>query len=294
MSRAMQKSFVRFAIIGVVALLLAGCTAVRFGYSQGPQLAFWWLDRYIDFDDAQEPKAREAIDEWFRWHRSTQLPDYAALLARAQVEAAQPVTPAQMCKWTDAIQLRTDAAFEHALPALADSVRALSSQQLAHIERKYEKNLKEYRSDFLQPDPEDRRRAQIRRVADRAEMIYGKLNDAQRERIAQLTAESPLDPQAWLMERQRRQQDALQALRKLSAERAGPEEARAVVKSLYAETFRSPREPYRAYQQQLIQFNCDFAAQVHNLATAEQRANAVKRFRGWEEDARALTAQGRS
>jgi len=289
----MQKSFVRFAIIGVVAALLASCTAVRFGYSQGEQLAFWWLDRYIDFDDTQEPRAHEAIAEWFKWHRSTQLPEYAALLARAQVEVADPVTPAQICKWTDAIQGRIDTAFEHALPALADSVRALSAQQLAHVERKYAKNIKEYRNDFLQPDPEDRRKAQIKRVADRAEMIYGRVNDAQRERIARATAESPLDPQAWLVERQRRQHDAIQALRKLSAERASSEEARVVVKGLYEQMFRSPREPYRAYQQRLMQYNCEFAAQVHNLATAEQRASAVKRFKGWEEDARALAAQGR-
>jgi hypothetical protein len=290
----MQKSLVRLAIIGVMAMALASCTAVRFGYNQGAELAFWWLDRYIDFNDAQEVKAREAIAEWFQWHRQTQLPEYATLLGRAQVEVAEPVTPAQVCKWIDTIQGRLDAAFDHALPALAESVRALSPEQLAHVERKYAKNLKEYKRDFLQSDLEDRRQVQIKRVVDRAEMVYGRLNDAQREKIVQLVAVSPFDPQAWLVERQRRQQDALQALRKMSVERAGPEEAKAVLKSLYEEMFRSPRDPYWAYQQRLMQFNCDFAAQVHKLSTAEQRANALKRFKGWEEDARALAAQGRS
>jgi hypothetical protein len=288
MSNAMQKSFVRFAIIAVAALAMAACTAVKFGYNQGEQLAFWWLDRYVDFDDAQEPKAREAIEEWFRWHRSTQLPEYAALLARAQTEIADPLTGAQMCQWTDVVQKRIDIAFEHALPALADSVRALTPQQLKHLQRKYEKNLKEYKGDFLQPDPDDRRRAQIKRVADKAEMVYGRLNDAQKARIAQLTDESPFDPQGWYNERRQRQQDALQALQKLSTERASSEQARVVVKSLYDETFHSPRPAYRSYQQRLIQYNCEFASQVHNLSTPEQRAHAVKRFKGWEEDFRAL------
>ena len=40
---------------------------------------YWWLERYIDFDETQEPRAREAVAEWFRWHRSTQLPEYAGL-----------------------------------------------------------------------------------------------------------------------------------------------------------------------------------------------------------------------
>jgi len=291
MSNAMKKSLVRTAIIGALTLVLAACTAVRFGYNQGPQLAFWWLDRYIDFDDTQEVAAREAIAEWFRWHRSTQLPDYAALLAKAQAEVAEPVTGAQICQWTDAIQQRIDTAFEHALPSLADSVRALTPQQLAHLKRKYEKNLKEYRNDFLQPDPDDRRKAQIKRVADRVEMVYGRINAAQKARIAQLTDESPLDPQGWYVERQQRQDEALEALRKLSTQRASQDDARDVVRGLYRGMFQSPRPAYRAYQQRLIQYNCEFAAQVHNLATPEQRAHAVKRFKGWEEDARALASQ---
>ena len=288
----MQRSFVRFAIIGVVAAVLVACTAVRFGYNQGPDLAYWWLDRYIDFDAAQKPKARQAIDEWFQWHRGTQLPDYATLLTRAQAEAADAVTPAQICKWTDTLQVRVDAAFEHALPALADTVRALTPQQIEHLERKYEKNAKEYKKDFLQTDPQERRHVQINRVADRAEMIYGKLNDAQRERIALLITASPFDPQAWLIERQHRQQDTLQALRKLSADRASAEEARAVVRGLYQQTFQSPRESYRQYQQRLMQFNCDFAAQVHNLSTLKQRAEAIKHFKNWAEDAQILSGQG--
>jgi hypothetical protein len=284
----------RAVIIGVVVALLGACSAWRLGYGQGAELTYWWLERYVDFDETQEPRARDAIAEWFRWHRSTQLPEYAGLLAKAQAEIAEPVTPAQMCRWTDTIQQRLDRGFEHALPALGELTRALTPQQLTHLERKYARNIKEFRKDFLQPDPQDRREAQIKRVVDRAETLYGRLNEAQRERIVQLTAQSPLDPQGWLVERQRRQQDAVQTLRRLSAERASTEQAQAELKRLYAEMFRSPREPYRAYQQRLIRYNCDFAAQVHNLSTPEQRATAVKRLKGWEEDARSLSAQARS
>ncbi|WP_124539308.1 DUF6279 family lipoprotein [Piscinibacter terrae] len=287
----MKKSLVRIAIIGALTLVLAACTAVRFGYNQGPQLAFWWLDRYIDFDDAQEVKAREAIGEWFRWHRATQLPDYAALLAKAQAEVAEPLTGAQICQWTEAIQQRMDTAFEHALPALADSVRALTPQQLEHLKHKYEKNLKEYRSDFLQDDADDRRKAQIKRVAERVDMVYGRVTDAQKARIAQLTDESPLDPQGWYVERKKRQDEALDAMRRLSAQQASLDDAKGVVRGLYKDMLQSPRPAYRAYQQRLIQYNCEFAAQVHNLATPEQRAHAVKRFKGWEEDARVLASQ---
>ncbi|CAG1018822.1 hypothetical protein BURC_03642 [Burkholderiaceae bacterium] len=288
----MQRSFSRNAIIGAVVLalaLVAGCSTLRLGYNQGPELAYWWLDRYFDFDDAQEPRVREAIGAWFRWHRSEQLPEYASLLARAQVEISGPATPAQMCRWTDEVNARLDRAFERALPPLAETVRGLAPQQLEHMERKYAKNVRKYKEDFLQPDVQERRRAQLKRLVERAEMLYGRVSEAQRERIAQLSDESPFDAEAWLLERRRRQQATVDALRQLNAEGAGRQQTQAVLQRLYAETFRAPVEAYAAYQQRLKQFNCAFAAQVHNLATPEQRAHAAQRLKGWEEDVRALS-----
>ena len=67
-----------------------------------------------------------------------------------------------------------------------------------------------------------------------------------------------------------------------------PEDAQAAIRRAYAAVFRSPREPYRLYQERLGRFNCMFAAEVHNATTAEQRRRAVARVRAWEEDLRAL------
>ena len=89
----MQSSRFKSAIIGTLILLLtpwmAGCSAIRLGYANGPQLAWWWLDGYVDFSSEQTPAAKQAIDRWFDWHRNTQLTDYAALLASTQ---ALPLT----------------------------------------------------------------------------------------------------------------------------------------------------------------------------------------------------------
>ena len=72
----------------VAMAVSAGCSALRFGYNQASDLAYWWLDGYVDFNDAQSVLARNAIASWFAWHRGTQLPDYAVLLARARERSA--------------------------------------------------------------------------------------------------------------------------------------------------------------------------------------------------------------
>jgi hypothetical protein len=296
MSRAMQRSLSRCAIIGgllLILVLLGGCSTLRFAYTQGPHLAYWWLDRYVDFDQAQGERAHEEIERWFRWHRSTQLPDYAMLVERARSEITQPATPEQMCRWMGELTARLDRMVVQALPPLAEMVLSMSPAQIDHLARKYERNDEEYRRDFLQRDPEERLQAQMRRASDRAELLYGHLNDAQRERIRELTLQSPFDPEGWLVERRVRQQDTLQALRRLTASHAGPDEARAALQLLYENAMRSPRPAYRDYQQRLLQFNCGFAAQVHNLATPEQRVRAARRLQRWEADLRVLAGQGR-
>jgi hypothetical protein len=86
----------RWSIIAVLlaaSLLVSACgMALRLGYNQGTSLAFRWLDGYAEFDDAQSLRVRAALEEWFAWHRRTQLPDYVELLARARGELPGPAT----------------------------------------------------------------------------------------------------------------------------------------------------------------------------------------------------------
>jgi hypothetical protein len=285
----MQMSLSRSLIIGVLALvLLSGCSALRFGYNQAPELVYWWLDGYVDVDEEQSPRLREAIREWFGWHRQTQLPDYAQWLAKLQPQLAERMTPAQVCRLQDELRSRLDAAFDRAVPAMAGFARTLAPEQIGHLQRRQAKNNADYRRNFLQEDADERRSAALKRIADRAETLYGPLEEAQRERIARLLETSPFDPQAWLAERRLRQQAVVQLLQAVSANGMSPEEAQAEIRRAYADVFRSPREPYLRYQERLARYNCMFAAEVHNAATAEQRRRAMARVRAWEEDLRAL------
>ena len=134
-------------------LLLSGCgLALRLGYNQGPSLAFKWLDSYAEFDDAQSLRVRGALDEWFAWHRRTQLPDYVELLGRARAELPGPATAERMCAWGNELRSRFDTAVEHAVPTMAEILPTLSAQQIASIEKRYAKKNEEYRDDFLDRD----------------------------------------------------------------------------------------------------------------------------------------------
>jgi hypothetical protein len=286
----------RTGIIGTLVLLaslvLGGCSALRVAYNTGPQLAWWWLDGYLDFPREQAPQVKLAIDGWFDWHRRTQLPAYVSLLGELQGQVQQPQTAAAACRWNARLVEALSPAVSRALEEAADLVPGLGDAQLRHLEQRYVKNLDEMRREYLQADLAERQAASVKRTLERAEQLYGGLEEPQRKLIADGVAASPFDAQGWMEERRRRQRDTLVTLRRLVAERADRDERLAALRALAERSQRSPDPTYRAYQQRLADYNCAFFARLHNATTPAQRQRARANLKGWEVDLRALIGEG--
>ena len=270
---------------------LTGCSAVRLSYGQGAFLAHWWIDGYIDFTTEQSARARAALDDWFGWHRATQLADYTSLLGGVQRMAVDNVTPAQVCALYQSAMTRVDRAYEQAVPAMADMARSMTPAQLRHLEQRYQKGNDELQRDHLQGDPGERREKTQRQWVERAESLYGRIDDAQRQLLAAALGRSPFDAQRWLVERRARQQDILRGLRQLSAERADAATAESLMRALAVTMTRSTRADYQAYRQRLQDANCEAAALLHNSTSAAQRQRAVKKLKDWEDDLRVLVRE---
>lgn len=283
------KAWGMAALAGVL-VLLSGCSTLRLAYDNGPLLAWWWVDGYADFTGAEATRVKDGIRQWFGWHRKAQLPALADGLSAARNSFAQSVTPAQVCRtWADGRKL-LEPSLQQALQQAASWVPGLTEAQFSQLERKYADNLSEMQRDFLQPEAEVRRQAALERTRKRVEEFYGRLDDAQMQVIVDGLKTSPFDPDAWLAERQRRQRDTLQTLRTLVAERAGPEAVKTALRGLVERAERSPEAAYRDYQQRLAEYNCAFAARLHNAMGPRQLQALQNRLKGWEDDLRALVA----
>lgn len=263
---------------------------LRLAYTQADHVVYWWLDGYVDFDGAQSLAAREGIAQWFAWHRTSQLPEYANLLDRAADEALADTTPERACRWFDVLRERTDMAVRQAAPAAAGVVATLRPEQLARMARKQASTNEELRDEYLQTDPVKRREASVKRAVDRAEQIYGRLDAAQRAQVAAVVAASPFDPERWLAERQRRQRDLLQTVTSLANTGTGGEAGRAALLGVWQRIQRSPEEAYVRYAESLERYNCEAAANLHNSMSREQREKLNRRLKGWESDLRQLAA----
>jgi hypothetical protein len=288
----LQSFFARSTVIGLL-LLLGSCSMLRMSYNQGPQLVWWWLDGYVNFSSEQAPHVKEAIRQWFDWHRTTQLPEYAAWLSALRDQISDPVTPTQVCRWSEELRNTVAPALDHSLQLAAPLVLGLGETQWRHIEQHYAKGNDEFRRDHLQPRTEERLEASIKRTVKRAENLYGNIDKAQQRLIAASLEASPFDPEAWLVERQRRQREILLTLRQLASEPVETEHIVAALRTLIEHIERSADADYRTYQIKLTEYNCGFIARLHNSTSFIQRRHAYDKLKHWEADLRILAADTR-
>jgi len=279
-------------IIGLLAFTaaLGACSALKLGYDNLGQIAYWWLGSYVDFTDEQGIRVREDLARLHLWHRQHELPQVAAMLRSMELIAPGEIPAAQACAFVKQIRERLNAVAERAEPAVVTLAVGLSPEQLAHLERKYQTNNAEYRKEWVQLAAAEQKEKRFEKFLDRGETIYGRLDEAQRATLRRQIETSIFDPQRLLAERQRRQQDALQTLRRVALQPVALAESRKLLRGLLERAQESPDLSYRHYQQALIEEGCRSFSALHNSTSAAQREAAVQRLRAYQRDLRELSA----
>ena len=278
-------------IIGLCLLVFAlgACSALKLGYGQLPELSYWWIDAYIDTSDAQSPRLRRELESLVAWHRAEELPRTVRLLQKAQTLAAGNLTTEQTCAMFDDVRERYLALQTRAEAPALWLAQSLSPAQIAHMERKFEKNNAEWRDDWLDGTPQERLKRREKLATSRADMFYGKLGEAQQTALRAELAQSGMNPELMWKERQRRQQDMIRTLTLLSAAPAmQPEAARGTLTAMLTRLSTSPDPAWRAYSEAAVRESCASFARMHNLSTPAQRERAVQKLKGYEDDLRAL------
>ena len=264
---------------------------VRMGYANGPALALWWLDGYLDLDDAQEAEARPLLQEWFAWHRSTQLPQYTRWLSVWRERAGGEASADEICRWTAQVREAIWTATEQALPAGARLLPTLKPSQLEHLASEMADKLADERRERAPPSAEARRAAALERALERAEQLYGTVTDAQQRLLAEGLARSPMDAARWLDDREQRQRRFVDELR--AARSTADAGARLVALRRAANTLTQPADAQSAALQARWQAHgCEMSARLHASTSPAQRQHLQERLSAWDEDLRALARPG--
>ena len=270
----------RFFLLAISALALAACSTTRLAYDNADTVLRFMASSYLDLDAAQSDDLTPRIVRFLQWHRSSELPVYAALLRSASRRAAEGITAEDVAWGLANVRLRyrrlAAKAAEDAAPVLA----TLASAQLAALERKLAEDNEKFAKKFLSSDDKERRRAQLKRMLERFRDFAGELTPEQEARIERFALAHERHVALRFEDRQRWQRDLVAALK----EERGPQE----LGRRLAEMFTRP-EPRRSeefvredkgWDEDLGQLIVD----LDRSLSPKQRAQVVRRLSDYAED----------
>ncbi|RFP24472.1 hypothetical protein D0T25_05505 [Duganella sp. BJB488] len=288
-SRALRR-----LLMVILLAVLAGCSSLRLAYNHGDTLLYWWLDAYVDLNSDQKTWVKRDIDELFRWHRKTQLHDYAQILQTAQRQLAGNPTTADLIGDYDEVKSRTQLLLFKALPELADLARSLQPDQIATLEKKFAANNAEFRKKNMKGDLDAQLKFRYKKSMEQFELWFGNFSPEQEAQIRKASDARPLDNDIWLDERMRRQKNILTLVQKVQREKLNKEATMALIHTLIRDTFErlehsERKQFFDAYEASTAQL----VLTVVKIATPAQKTHAQKRMQGWIDDFNSLSAEPR-
>ena len=262
---------------------------IKLGYRNADTVGLLWIDRYLDLTSEQKNYLKPRLRELVTWHRTTQLPDYAAFATEMQKLAQRSITPAEVTALGKQLEQRAYTAVEHALPVMADLALLLTPDNISAMEDKFADNDDQFRDDnYVKGDVGKQQKARYEKSLDRVEEWYGRFNREQRAAIRKLSDARPLDNDILLAERQRRESELVALLTRVQRDKPSRDAVIGLLRN-YNERFEfSPDPDRRAFQQSLRQATEAMDAAIHNLATPAQRERAIAKIQDWIDDFRSL------
>lgn len=200
-------SWLRLALTGVlVATLLSGCV-IRVVYNQLDWLALWYVQDYLDLDEAQEEQAKALIARTLAWHRATQLPRYAQLAHTLLDGLGAPLGPRFVVDRYAGIVALWDALLRRVSPDMAALLQTLSDEQVEELFARLAKENRELDEDYSGISREERRAKQDKAILRAFRRFTGWLSPGQEALIASRTAKLHDLSADWLHRRAAWQQE---------------------------------------------------------------------------------------
>ena len=260
--------------LGLLLASAGGCSILKVSYNKAPELIYWWLDGYLNFQETQKPEIRHALAKLHDWHYRHELPEYLRLLQRMRELAARDVDAAEVCEIVQDIRQFGRNLNTQSAAITAQLAPSFSAEQLDRLQQKFEKRTQEWREDWMDGSAEERAAYRLKQAVKRAENLYGQIDERQESLISTHIAASSFDPKTSYTEIQRREDSALQILRAIQRGQLSGSAAQREISRFYAQLIDSPDPAYRQYLQTLTRESCHIIAELHNGTSARQRQKA--------------------
>ena len=282
----LQNKPLRLSLIIILLFTLTGC-AVKFVYNQLDWLIPWYLDDYVTLDPLQEVQFDAELEDYLRWHRREQLPEYADFLQWV----AQISEDGFSRNEVDQMQLRSqafaDILFRRLGPSMVELLQQLTDEQIEEMYINFAAENDEYREKYIVQKVVKQRYKRAKDIRKFIERWTGPLDFDQQQLIKDWSQEYQLMGAEFIQSRL-----DWQARLKLALDKRDNEtEFEQAVLELFAQRrmFRSESywEKFEFNQQLLKQLYLD----IDKSVTKSQRQSSIAKLNAYAQDFRELAAQ---
>ncbi len=277
------------ACLLTVAALTAGCSMTRFGYHVIPTWAMWQLDSWLSLDDDQRALARDRIDQLHFWHRTQQLPQYAAFFRTVDDKVRDGMQVEDLARWRRQVVAAWQPFAREAAPAAAELLMSLKPEQVERLRSKMLDANRKWGHEHSGSD-EKVLAARHKRYAERAGFFFGDLTREQLQALRGDLAALPPNDGLMLAERQSRQQRLLALIERLHQERPAPEVARRWSEAYLLTLWDSADHDRRAALEETSRTSDALSAAVWSRTSDAQRRHLSHRLRDFAEQATVLAS----
>ena len=282
-----MRTFVpRFLLLSV--LLLSACSIATFGYKQLDGLTYWWLKRYIPFDETQAELVKDRLNKTLTWHRQHEIPEYITWMESVDRQLGSQTDAAFVQTLFDGTRLRFKRISQHMSSSAAELAVTLTSQQIRRAESKMLETQADFREQFVTVSTDEQRDKRSEMVLDQAEYWLGSLDKQQKIQIRQWSDARQLNNTIRATERELNQQRLVALLEKIEREKPTVNGARQLIDD-YMISIEASKDPQRlAYAMAVEKQSVQMVVNIWNNATEKQQAHARKRLRSWINDFKKL------
>lgn len=183
--------------------LLVGCSSTQFFYNRLDFLIPWYLSGYVDLDGSRRELLEDRVDAFLGWHRRSELPRYAALLARAEAMLDSPVTAPVVEDLAIAAEVEWVRLRDRAVDELINVGEALDDDQVDSFMATLRERQVEYEEKYLDRDDETYREEACDSLIDNLEDYLGRIGRDRQRGICRHLEDLRRSDAVWLAERQR-------------------------------------------------------------------------------------------
>ena len=272
-----------------IAMLCAGCSAIKLGYDHADWYLRYKINDYTSFNARQKEDIRKEVAAYMLWHRKNALPEYAAFLQNVYVAVQQD----GRLKAEDVARLRSEYSRLYkktVAPAIRPAAHLLSTidnRQIEELCKTFADKNRKQKEETLYGSEQKNIVMRAERNIDMVEKLTGRLSRDQKEKIRALSLHIPFANKYFIENRETSQAGLIALLNN----KAGEEKIAAFLMSW----INSP-EAARTPQQQLAIQSYENAmdemtARIFELLTARQKEHLRKEIMSYIKDIQKLIAE---